>query len=714
MAAFTSAASGNWNASATWGNSGSPPVEGTDYPGDGDTATINHAVSVTANQTVGTDAAATVLAGSGTVSIATSVKLTVKGRIVMTGSMSLAAGSELYCGGTSQYYISIAGGITAVGTSESNAVISSSGDATAAFFANTSNVNAMSCSHVTFDGVGTATSGQWNYLNDDVSWSHVQSVNCGLWVLSTAADESVVFDDVVFTGSKFSTLSIWFTFTAATTGARTIANCVFDKGVWFDGDVTNLDISRCYFGGVQHRLGSASAGGGTNAEMSDCVFYVKPTTAALDINRPSVVSDCYFYQKLTSALHSIDTRRYGAGTYEIDGCIHHTERTEDYSDFIVTYHGGTSTITLDVHNNIVLPSRTGYGSGPLITIPEHAGGYTIQIDHNTVYPGEVFCVEATTSTAIAKTGLVASFRSNLFYCNTGHENYLIRPTTSYRESTTHRGDVDRGTLTDVSATTFTDSAAAWDVNLFSTYTQAYILFLDGDAAGKSTAITGNDSTTVGKVAAWADSTTPGVGDSYVIYMLDIFSPASADYNCKYNTLTTGTIYRQDGTTTTSVNGYNDYWLSTGNPGANDVTLDPGFVDATRNIATADIAHLSNSVGTAWDSGTEYTAGTIVSNSDASFYGGQTINFRAIATNTNKEPGVAADWDSYWEYATAYRLREDTSLIPSLIAWVQAGFAPTNSALQDAGHDGATIGAVEGVFGSVAVLAHHHRQLMGVS
>ena len=36
-------------------------------------------------------------------------------------------------------------------------------------------------------------------------------------------------------------------------------------------------------------------------------------------------------------------------------------------------------------------------------------------------------------------------------------------------------------------------------------------------------------------------------------------------------------------------------------------------------------------------------------------------------------------------------------IADLIAYVKAGFAPTNTALRNAGHDGVTIGAVEGVF-----------------
>lgn len=51
-ASFNDASSGNWNAGATWGNAGS--TEGVDYPGLGDTVTINsHTVTLTADASCG-------------------------------------------------------------------------------------------------------------------------------------------------------------------------------------------------------------------------------------------------------------------------------------------------------------------------------------------------------------------------------------------------------------------------------------------------------------------------------------------------------------------------------------------------------------------------------------------------------------------------------------------------------------------------------------
>jgi hypothetical protein len=47
---FVATVSGDWNASATWGNSGDPAVKGTDYPGTaGDVVTINAGVVVKYN-----------------------------------------------------------------------------------------------------------------------------------------------------------------------------------------------------------------------------------------------------------------------------------------------------------------------------------------------------------------------------------------------------------------------------------------------------------------------------------------------------------------------------------------------------------------------------------------------------------------------------------------------------------------------------------------
>lgn len=127
---------------------------------------------------------------------------------------------------------------------------------------------------------------------------------------------------------------------------------------------------------------------------------------------------------------------------------------------------------------------------------------------------------------------------------------------------------------------------------------------------------------------------------------------------------------------------------------------PGFVDvnlaAPRCVATFDTLSLGNAVGTAWATATGYAAGDVISNTDAGFYASEPINFRCIASHASgatTEPGVGADWRTKWELQSLYRLREDITRIADLYDWVRAGYVVTNADLNNAGHDGETIGAM---------------------
>lgn len=116
---------------------------------------------------------------------------------------------------------------------------------------------------------------------------------------------------------------------------------------------------------------------------------------------------------------------------------------------------------------------------------------------------------------------------------------------------------------------------------------------------------------------------------------DTVDAADADYNCVYN-MAAGS----------AGGGYNAGF--TGSPGANDLNVDPDFVDPTRNIAS-------------WD---------------ASLGGPGTV---ANAIAELKKRNTAT-------YNSDYNISD-------LIAWVRAGFSPRNAALKNAGHDGTDIGAV---------------------
>ncbi len=94
-ATFNDAASGNWNAGATWGNAGS--VESVDYPGPFDPATIDsHTVTLSANQS----AATTTISGSGTLDLA-GYQLSVGGNWTNTGTFTANSGT-IVLNGTNQ------------------------------------------------------------------------------------------------------------------------------------------------------------------------------------------------------------------------------------------------------------------------------------------------------------------------------------------------------------------------------------------------------------------------------------------------------------------------------------------------------------------------------------------------------------------------------------------------------------------------------------
>lgn len=119
---------------------------------------------------------------------------------------------------------------------------------------------------------------------------------------------------------------------------------------------------------------------------------------------------------------------------------------------------------------------------------------------------------------------------------------------------------------------------------------------------------------------------------------NLVTSGNANYNNGYNVLAGSNL-----------KGYNNLEFSAGSPGANDLAVNPNFVDSSRDFASWD-----TSLGGA---GTDSNAIT-------------EFRKRNLATfNSN--------------YTTQ-----------NLIAYIRAGFAPTNSSLQNAGHDGVTIGAVE--------------------
>jgi hypothetical protein len=238
-------------------------------------------------------------------------------------------------------------------------------------------------------------------------------------------------------------------------------------------------------------------------------------------------------------------------------------------------------------------------------------------------------------------------------------------------------------------------------------------------------------------------------------------PANCDYNLGWNTMTDGAGYSNGG------NGYADTFTSV--PGQHDLpaTVNPMFVDPTRNTVTFDSAYLGYTQ-TAWNAagGTNYySVGQMVSFTDPSLaiWNGATVNYRyinstyygggpggvngsATCSGANPKPGDYTLLSrACWEWATLYDIRQALSavttqsgtcpgvgahagvwstqtgigqclwddqgigahgydIIMTLEQWIRAGYAPQNSLLSGAAHDGTDIGAVPVAFAAQPLLS----------
>jgi hypothetical protein len=192
---------------------------------------------------------------------------------------------------------------------------------------------------------------------------------------------------------------------------------------------------------------------------------------------------------------------------------------------------------------------------------------------------------------------------------------------------------------------------------------------------------------------------------------DVCAPANCDYNDGWNLKTDGGGFSNGG------KGYADSF--SGTPGVHDLSVNPMFVDPTRNTATFDSAYLGNTPGP-WSGDATYKVGDIVSSADPTVYKGAAINYRyvngSVCSNANPKPGLyTAVARACWEWASLYRIRQAVAaqtlyddqsigahgvdIITVLIQWIRSGFSPANPLLSLAGHDGQDIGAVPVSFAS---------------
>lgn len=588
MTAYTTAATGNWSATGTW--------TGGVVPGNGDTVTLNHNVTVDVDTIIGTSPAENsgtyaITWGAATkkLTIASGVTLRVRGDCLGQGNTTkndlvlMQSGSTWIFDAsqasspTSQNYrfiFATAGGQYGVfrvqGTSGARcAVMSDSGGGNGFFTRNSLTIcGYINAAYCDFTRIGDATNPVIDGYLGNTSNAEITFDNCrfidggqvsgGGTAAATGAKFSIT--NCSWSGTLPSQCLVLPTFT--NTGTKVVSGSVFDKEVSIGQGAWTLSDAR---GNGNLFQGGYTAVAGTKWATSIGNFVRRTTQPSLNVYGD--LTDEWWYKDGTIANSQMMTLGVTSGL-TIDGVIIATSDSNAVGDMIgVSSPGGARTHT--IKNCILLPDETsGNQPGKLHGSGGNANN-TILCYHNTYI-----------STAAGETALsygetynghdgILTAKSNLAWSDTsGEASIAIRQAGSVQQS----------------------NATKWDYN-----------------------------------AGWnLRSGTDGSG---------------------YNSISAGTIF------------------SSGSPGAHDfaVSSDP-FVDRTRNLPT-------------WDAA----------------LGGPGTAANAIAELAKRNDPTG--------YNTAYS-------IEALVDWVRGGFDVTDSSLEDAGHDGVTIGAgayvASGVSGTATV------------
>lgn len=640
MAAITSAQTGNWNSTSTW--------TGGVIPVSGDTVTISHAVTVPVGYEAVCGTSPT--NNSGAVALTINAALTINGTLRWRGPVRQGNGLvTVGAGGTITYDAS--GAATPATALYTWQVGSNSSQANAKVI-----LNGSSGSHVTINSTGNVRSGGWGTTGS----SFTDSGN----LVATYADVS-------YQGANTASGN-WWTARIGTAGTYSTANCTFDN---------------C------GQVNVPALGGAATFSVTNC-----------RIKNPA--NTTYAFQITGTTAKTSGTRVFNNNRVEGNGQVYCLATGGAATGFVVknniaakfVWPGGGTVEEWDQNFCYQISESTSHD--PLCRPPAATLNKSILYRQaSTTYsnPHPVY---------VSMTGGDCIFEKWIFqYCGPGTVGDMIEITgdaSVTRQMKVLRsiflanmaGTVCGSLINNSSGVAQTNVKITFDHNTIEGATAAppsNVTFgVGAEAAGTSIPAGGIPSVRSNSVRL------PSNGAHLLVNSNNSATVANnavtaADYNNAYRV--TSSMYGAPA----------GQFAST--PGTHDTAVDPQYTEPTRSILNFDQGYLEESVATAWATATVYAVGDVRSTSDASFYGGATFNYRCIVAHTSAstdKPGVGNDWADHWEAAciepiTLSILAGETvgenSMIGELVDWIRAGFSPTNALLQNAGHDGETVGAV---------------------
>lgn len=427
MSAITTAQAGNWGVGSTW-TGGVVPV-------DGDTVTLNHAVTLSDARTVGAspgadDATPAILCNANLTIAATGV-LTCRGDIDLdTGGLILQAGATLEFDasqagdpGTAAYVcrslnaVAGDGKLTISGSSGSRCTVrSNAGGANGSFiYQETGDLVVDYCD---FARIGLAMS-PWTAAIAAAAGSgesfHLGNctfdADCGpigeRFGLASNPAGDVELINVTHRGP----FAVGLPAEAPTTGARTISGCRLDfTYLW---QCTGYSISDTAFKtGWDFTEGPLA--------LWENNLLAQPEASLGDLPAPGAIHDTYVvFIGDPGNLHGLTV---GDHTEEFDGCIFDLPDGDSGQGDCITFNQLASATTIPVRRCIVLPNAAGLGTGSLLSC---LGGSNANLiaEHNTycgtfgVYVGESYSGHA---------NMVVSLKSNMAWSGSANSALIIR------------------------------------------------------------------------------------------------------------------------------------------------------------------------------------------------------------------------------------------------------------------------------------------------